>query len=218
MDTVIYVLGPSKTPNQLMASVLRHEMNIETFHGGENYQYPNLINDKHERYIKIILWDCNGKSKEECLLEFDLKYMPKSAAEIVAYYNVNINSSLEEEAITRGVRGFFYQNDPLETIKRGILVIANGELWISRQIVSKYILQYRPVNQIAPSPYDDSSMLTEREKEIIGLVSIGASNIEVADKLCISPHTVKTHIYNIFKKIGVTNRLQAALWAGKNIK
>ena len=49
------------------------------------------------------------------------------------------------------------------------------------------------------------------------LVSAGAKNEQIAEELHISPNTVKTHIYNIFKKIGVPNRLQAALWAVKNL-
>ena len=49
------------------------------------------------------------------------------------------------------------------------------------------------------------------------MVAVGVKNEEIADRLCISPHTVKTHIYNIFKKIGVPNRLQAALWAAQNL-
>ncbi|MFH1935680.1 MAG: helix-turn-helix transcriptional regulator [Pseudomonadota bacterium] len=60
-------------------------------------------------------------------------------------------------------------------------------------------------------------MLTPREVEILTMMATGATNANIADKLCISPHTVKTHIYNIFKKIDVPNRLQASLWATKNL-
>ena len=60
------------------------------------------------------------------------------------------------------------------------------------------------------------SLLTPREKQILTMIAVGASNDEIADNLCISPHTVKTHLYNIYNKIRVPNRIQAALWAAKN--
>jgi LuxR family transcriptional regulator of csgAB operon len=49
------------------------------------------------------------------------------------------------------------------------------------------------------------------------MVASGRANNKIAEELCISPHTVKTHIYNIYKKISAPNRLQAALWAAKNL-
>jgi DNA-binding CsgD family transcriptional regulator len=66
-------------------------------------------------------------------------------------------------------------------------------------------------------PKGDVAGLTPREVEILAMVAVGAKNEEIAEKLYISPHTVKTHIYNIFKKIDVPNRLQAALWAASNL-
>ena len=62
-----------------------------------------------------------------------------------------------------------------------------------------------------------SEVLTSRQAEVLALITVGATNDEIAERLCVSPHTVKTHLYNIFKKINVTNRLQAALWAAKNL-
>jgi DNA-binding NarL/FixJ family response regulator len=56
-------------------------------------------------------------------------------------------------------------------------------------------------------------VLTSREREILCRLACGAKNKEIAADLCISLHTVKTHIYKIYKKINVSDRLQAALWA-----
>ena len=56
-------------------------------------------------------------------------------------------------------------------------------------------------------------MITPKEKEVLALVAKGASNQEIADKLCVRDVTVKTHLNSIFKKLKVTNRTQAVLLA-----
>ena len=61
------------------------------------------------------------------------------------------------------------------------------------------------------------TILSPREVEILSMVAIGFSNQQVADQFRISHHTVKRHLYNIFKKINVPNRLQAALWSARNL-
>lgn len=62
-----------------------------------------------------------------------------------------------------------------------------------------------------------SDDLTERQIEILALIAVRATNEDIADRLCISHHTVKPHLYKIFKKINVPNRVRAALWAAKNL-
>ena len=80
--------------------------------------------------------------------------------------------------------------------------------------MTKYI--YSDARKNKPSE-SKNSVLTLRQSEVLAMVAVGATNEEIADKLCISPHTVKTHLYRIFKKINVPNRIQAALWAAKHL-
>jgi len=53
--------------------------------------------------------------------------------------------------------------------------------------------------------------------EVLKVMATGAKNSEIASSLNLSPHTIKTHIYNIFKKINASNRLQAVNWAQENL-
>ena len=74
-----------------------------------------------------------------------------------------------------------------------------------------------PIHTYSKVESSDNKILTHREKTILLLMAEGYSNIEISQELYISLHTVKTHIYNIYKKINATNRLQAALWAARNL-
>jgi len=72
--------------------------------------------------------------------------------------------------------------------------------------------------QARESATEPPELLTEREKQILNKLCKGATNNDIATTLFISEHTVRTHIYNIFKKIKVKNRTQAMYWATVNLK
>jgi len=115
--------------------------------------------------------------------------------------------------LDNSIQGLFYKEDPPDVINKGISAILNGDLWFSRKTLVKHILE--PTRSMNLLNHATSYNLTMREREILSLITTGQSNKAIADDLCISPHTVKTHIYNIYKKINVHNRFQAVLWAIK---
>ena len=196
-----------------MASFLTQETQAECVIGEDAGIIPEPGQQTPES-DKLILWDAKGKVPDECLGELEQEDSLLDRF-FVALFNVSLGFEYEEKAVARGIRGFFYEQDPLELFPKGIRAIFHGELWVSREILTKYILDNRRDDFLTID--DKETILTPREVEILTLISIGAKNEDIANKLCISPNTVKTHIYNIFKKINVPNRLQAALWAVKNL-
>ena len=121
---------------------------------------------------------------------------------------------VEKKALSRKIKGFFYKDDQFDIFLKGIRSILDGEIWIPRKVLLQYVFDSLEEKQ---SIIEEKTALTPREIEILSLISMGSTNDEIADQMCISPNTVKTHLYNIFKKINVPNRLQAALWAAQNL-
>ena len=132
----------------------------------------------------------------------------------LAFFNMPHGQGLEQDAVRSGVRGFFYEEETLETMKKGVTLLAKGEPWVSRRILLDAALQHIPESS---ENHDGLKELTHREVEILAMICVGARNDDIAGKLFISTNTVKTHIYNIYKKIHVPNRTQAALWAAKHL-
>ena len=88
-------------------------------------------------------------------------------------------------------------------------------------MLSHRLLSFQPIcernKQEDHSLESNDYSLTTRETEILQMLTAGYSNGRIADGLCISPHTVKTHLYNAYKKIKAHGRLQAALWTVTNL-
>ena len=209
---MIYIVGPVRSNNSLLASFLKREIGakclvLESLSKIPKKDYENT------GQINLVLWDCFGKSAENCLVEYQANENRIFSQDFLALFNVSSGQGFEERIMDCGVHGFFYIYDSLEQMAKGIRAIFNGELWISRKIMADSLKR----NDRYPDARKIHSMLTPREIEILTMIAAGATNVKIADKLFISPHTVKTHIYNIFKKINVPNRLQAAFWAAKNL-
>ena len=132
----------------------------------------------------------------------------------IILFNVPPDLEFKKKFVLKGIHGFFYEHDPLNIFLKGVQAILGGKLWLSREMMAKCIFEDNGKDKSSKSSTKD---LTQRQIQILAQAAVGATNDEIADKLCISPHTVKTYLYRIFKKINVPNRIQASLWAAKNL-
>ena len=108
----------------------------------------------------------------------------------------------------RKIRGLFYIDDNLDTFRKGFLAILNEEIWVPRAVLMKWMNSPSKNKSVTAQ-----EILSSREESVLKLMAGGMSNKEISEELYISANTVKAHLYNIYKKIEVSNRLQAARWA-----
>ncbi|EKO3952099.1 DNA-binding response regulator [Vibrio fluvialis] len=113
------------------------------------------------------------------------------------------------------LKGLFYQLSEPEQIARGLAEIINGQNWLPRHVSSQLLHYYRHIFQ---NHHTKATIeLTTRELQILRSLKTGASNMQMAESLFISEFTVKSHLYQIFKKLSVKNRTQAIAWANQNL-
>ena len=117
-----------------------------------------------------------------------------------------------EKAKKLGVDGYVLKDSESSTLKKAIYSVFDGNTYIQNSMAS--LLRERE-NTYVPE-YDASNVLTKREIEVLKLLAEGLFNKEIAYKLLISEKTVKNHVSNIFKKLDVSDRTQAAVYAIKN--
>lgn len=212
MEHQIFVIGQLNLQNQLLKNYLEKKLHMDClFCSG--FDDPEIQKVEEDSTV-LTLWDCNHNSLPSFFKQLDT-FREKSGGRYFALFNFGSDSLVCREVLEKGIRGIFFKDDPPELIVKGIDAMLRGELWFPRDLMSRFLLE------ASPSRGESSSGdvgLSFREKEILSHISIGMTNGEIAEKLCISVHTVKTHLYNIFKKINVPNRLQAALWAAKNLQ
>ena len=117
------------------------------------------------------------------------------------------------KAVEIGVNGYVLKDSESSVLKKAIMDVNNGEIYIQPSIAPLLVEMNNNKNESGDDP---SNILSSREFEVLKLVSEGLFNKEIAYKLSISEKTVKNHVSNIFKKIGVSDRTQAAVYAIKN--
>jgi len=113
--------------------------------------------------------------------------------------------------IQAGARAYLLKDAPREELFKAVRAVYKGESLIQPVVASKLIDRFAELSRKAPS----GEQLTERELEILQLMAKGAANKEISAQLSISESTVKTHISNIFQKLGVNDRTEAVTQALK---
>lgn len=121
------------------------------------------------------------------------------------------------QAMKHGARGIVLKQTASELIVKSIRKVHAGEIWLDSQTTAAVMRQFAsPASESYPvqgGRVRARSPLSAREREIVALVAQGYKNKEMAEKMFISEQTVKNHLHNIFDKLGVSDRLELALYA-----
>jgi DNA-binding NarL/FixJ family response regulator len=116
------------------------------------------------------------------------------------------------EALRLGASGFLVKDtEPADLIK-AIKVVADGASLLSPGVTRRLIAEFAKRAK-EPTPMPALGELTEREREVMGLVALGLSNDEIARRLVVSPATAKTHVSRIMIKLGARDRAQLVVFA-----
>jgi DNA-binding NarL/FixJ family response regulator len=120
------------------------------------------------------------------------------------------------QAMKLGCSGIVLKQTSAELIVKSIRKVHAGEIWLDSHTTAAVMRQFaQPAESGLPgsSKARERSPLSAREREIVALVAQGYKNKEMAEKMFISEQTVKNHLHNIFDKLGVSDRLELALYA-----
>jgi two-component system, NarL family, nitrate/nitrite response regulator NarL len=163
-----------------------------------------------------------GKLKPDILL-LDLRMPEKDGLGVLEEVNfdtlptrVIVLTAAEDDrdvvrAMRLGARGVVLKQSASDLLVKSIRKVYDGEIWLDNRMTAEVIDAFKKSAEAGQRR--EKPLLSDREKEIVQLVAQGFRNREIGEKLFISEQTVKNHLHNIFDKLGVSDRLELALYA-----
>lgn len=206
---VVIAIYPTLLRETLLQS-LRQEEGIEIV--GEAVNSLQTIDTISNLKPDIVLLDTSLPNMN------DIKIIPaireKSKKTKVLVFSKSRNESVIFKALKSGAKGYVSQDVSIEVLIKAIQKVYKGELWVERKLMARFFDgEVSADSQGEGTSKEPNELLTPREKEILRLLATGRRNKEIAKALFISEKTVKSHLNSIFRKIKVTRRLKAILYA-----
>ncbi|MBD1577231.1 helix-turn-helix transcriptional regulator [Vibrio sp. S11_S32] len=205
--TAIYLLSPFAFHTHPLYRQLLSTTDFEV----NTLNLTTIANLKQSQNKYIIFVD--GQLSEQEL--FDLQTHPVChQAYACVLFNAPQQANLLLLSQWKNLAGYFPSNANTFDMLRTLKDINQGENRLPRQLLINLFQYWQGINQHNNQHLMSAKLsLTRRELEILNHLQIGQSNLDIADSLFVSEHTIKSHLYRIFKKINVSNRRQAINWA-----
>lgn len=148
-------------------------------------------------------------------LEATRKLKEERPRTAVVMLTMHDNPAYLRDAVRAGAAGYLLKDVSKDELVDAIRQVATGGAFIESQMLRGMLSELKPsggAGGVSPA----AKNLTKREREILSLVAEGLSNREIAEKLVLSPETVKSHVAAILEKLNVSDRTQAAIYAVRN--
>jgi DNA-binding NarL/FixJ family response regulator len=116
-------------------------------------------------------------------------------------------------AFRNGARGIFYRNHSLKSLAKCIQVVHEGQFWANNRDFEHLVGFLTHLRPLRLNNAHGAPILTQREEEVVRLVTEGLKNREIAKELNVKEHSVRNYLYRIFEKLGVSSRVELVLYA-----
>ena len=208
MSIKIMIVDDHSMVREGLKNLLELEENIEVIEQAENG--IDCLEKLEKVSPDVLLLDINMPSMDGLEVLSNLK--KKNSEVKVLLLTAHNESEYLVKAVELGIHGYVLKDAPSSVLVEAINSIYQGETFIQPSLAS--ILN----DKIKEKEQDQAKIdsLTKRELEVLKLLSVGMYNKEIGEKLEITERTIKNHVSNIFKKIGVSDRTQAAVFAIRN--
>lgn len=192
---------------QGLRSLLEAEEDLRVI--GEAANGREALRGALETHPDVVLMDIQmpGLDGVEATKEI-LKEFPEAKVVMLTMYR---QDAYVFEAVKAGARGYLLKDVDAETLVDAVRRVNEGEVLLDAELAEQIIHDFRAKRDVLPKAHHAD--LTDREVQILRLLAQGATNQEIADELGISEKTVRNRLSEIFSKLHLNNRTQAALYA-----
>lgn len=182
---------------------------------GEACDGRDLLDKASESQPDVILLDLRMPNLDGLGALQTLQHTGSKARVIILTASEDKNEFVQ--AMKLGCSGIVLKQTSADLIVKSIRKVYSGEIWLDSHTTAAVMRQFASPLDGGPGGASgrvrERSPLSNREREIVALVAQGYKNKEMAEKMFISEQTVKNHLHNIFDKLGVSDRLELALYA-----
>lgn len=134
----------------------------------------------------------------------------------IAVLSAHDSDELLFAAMRLGARGYLLKSATVVELLAALRSLEQGEIVLSHRMMTRVVREFSRLGSLRGVPQSPLKALTARELEVLERLGAGASNCEIARRLCITENTVKVHVHNILDKLGLRNRSEAADFARRN--
>src|SRR6185295_2136855 len=208
MPTRVLLVDDHELVRQGIAAMLHSATDLQVV--GEARSGREALEVARRELPDVVLMDVKMPDMDG--LEATRKIKEERARTAVIMLTMHDNPSYLRDAVRAGAAGYLLKDVSKDELVDAIRQVATGGAFIESQMLKGMLSEMKP-GAATPSA---ARNLTKREREILSLVAEGLSNREIADKLVLSPETVKSHVAAILEKLNVSDRTQAAIYAVRN--
>src|ERR671936_1387063 len=208
MGTRVLLVDDHELVRQGIGAMLQGSSDIEVV--GQARTGREAIEVARKELPDIVLMDVRMPDMDG--LEATRKIKEERSRTAVVMLTMHDNPTYLRDAVRAGAAGYLLKDVSKDELVDAIRQVATGGAFIESQMLKGMLSEMKPGATSATAARN----LTKREREILVLVADGLSNREIADRLVLSPETVKSHVAAILEKLNVSDRTQAAIYAVRN--